>query len=159
MSTLNTSTDNPNRATIPTAQLAQPPRFSRGWFAMGITLIAVGCVWLLASLGYLPDINWVWVLTLFILGLVPLLAAGLNKLTFISGGFFFAASIASVLRQTGKVTINVEVPTLIIIAGVLTLIAMALRLQTPSWLLPRRPIAYPASNESQTARLHSSRAA
>lgn len=152
-----TTTDAP--LPIPTADFAHAPRFSRGWFAMGITLIAVGSVWLLASLGYLPNINWVWVLTLFTLGLVPLLAAGLNKLTFISGGFFFAASISSVLRQTGRLELNVEVPSLIIIAGLLTLIAMALRLRTPSWLVATKPVAYPAPNESLASRLHSSRAA
>lgn len=144
---------------IPTAQLLLPSRFSRGWFAMGITLICVGGIWLLASLGYLPDINWVWVLMLFTLGLVPLLAAGLNKLTFISGGFFFASSISSVLRQTGKLSVNIEVPSLIIIAGVLTLVAMVLRLKTPSWLVPRKPIAYPAPNEHLAGRTPSTRAA
>ncbi len=148
-----------NTPDIPTAQLLVPSRFSRGWFAMGITLICVGGVWLLASLGYLPEINWVWVLMLFTLGLVPLLAAGLNKLTFISGGFFFAASISSVLRQTGKLAVNVEVPSLIIIAGILTLIAMALRIKTPTWLVPKRPVAYAVPNEHLAGRVHTTRAA
>jgi hypothetical protein len=144
---------------IPTAQLVVPARFSRGWFAMGVTLICVGSVWLLASLGYLPEINWVWVLMLFALGLIPLLAAGLNKVTFISGGFFFAASISSVLRQTGKLALNVEVPSLIIIAGLLTLIAMALRIKTPTWLVPKRPVAYAAPNEHLAGRVSAGRAA
>lgn len=153
------NTSQSSTADIPTAQLVVPTRFSRGWFAMGITLICVGGVWLLASLGYLPEINWVWVLMLFTLGLVPLLAAGLNKLTFISGGFFFAASISSVLRQTGKLAVNVEVPSLIIIAGILTLIAMVLRLKTPSWLVPKRPVAYAAPNEHLAGHVPSTRAA
>lgn len=153
------NTSQSSTADIPTAEFVVPTRFSRGWFAMGITLICVGGVWLLASLGYLPEINWVWVLMLFTLGLVPLLAAGLNKLTFISGGFFFAASISSVLRQTGKLAVNVEVPSLIIIAGVLTLIAMVLRLKTPSWLVPKRPVAYAAPNEHLAGRVPSTRAA
>lgn len=153
------NTSQSSTADIPTAEFVVPTRFSRGWFAMGITLICVGGVWLLASLGYLPEINWLWVLMLFTLGLVPLLAAGLNKLTFISGGFFFAASISSVLRQTGKLAVNVEVPSLIIIAGIFTLIAMVLRLKTPSWLVPKRPVAYAAPNEHLAGRVPSNRAA
>lgn len=146
-------------ADIPTAEFAANPRFSRGWFAVGLTLMLIGGVWLLASLGYLPEINWFWVLALFSLGLIPLLAGGLNKVTFISGGFFFAASVSSVLRQTGKIALNIEVPTLIIIAGLLTLIAMVLRISTPAWLLPQKPIAYRVPNTNPTSKTQSAAAA
>jgi hypothetical protein len=116
------------------APLGPEPRFSRGWISLGCTLVGVGIVWLLATLGYLPEINWIWVLGLLSLGILPLGIAGLNKITFIVSGFFTCASIASVLTQTNRVELNVAIPSLVIAAGFFTLLSMVLGLRTPDSL-------------------------
>jgi hypothetical protein len=108
-------------------------RFSLRWFVLGTTVLVVGGVSLLAALDYLPDINWVWVLVLLGMAGASLLG-GVNKVSFVLAGTFFAASVGSVLRQTGHVKLNVEVPVLIMFAGVLILLAMALKLRTPTMM-------------------------
>ena len=115
-------------------ELPPETRFGRGWVATGLTLIGVGMGWLLAALGYLPDINWIWVLGLMALGVLTLGIGGLNRATFVVGGFFFCASVGSILRQTGKMPFNVEIPSLVIAAGVLTLFSMVIGLKSPEWM-------------------------
>jgi hypothetical protein len=94
----------------------------------------VGLVWLLATLGFLPEINWIWVLGLLSLGILPLGVGGLNKITFVLAGLFTSASIASVLVQTNRIQLNVAIPTLIIVTGVITLLSMVFGLRTPDAL-------------------------
>ncbi len=115
-------------------ELPPEPSFGRGWVATGFTLVGVGVGWLLASLGYLPEINWVWVLMFMALGILPLGIGGLNRATFVVSGFFFCASLGSILRQTGKISLNVEIPSLVIAAGVLTLVSMVVGLKSPEWM-------------------------
>lgn len=115
-------------------ELPPEARFGRGWVATGLTLIGVGIGWLLAALGYLPEINWIWVLGLMALGVLSLGIGGLNRATFVISGFFFCASIGSILRQTGKMSLNVEIPSLVIAAGVLTLVSMVIGLKSPEWM-------------------------
>jgi hypothetical protein len=58
------------------------------------------------------------------------------------GPFFLIASCLSVLRQTGRLAINMEVPLLVIAAGVLLLVARLKSIPAPTWLIedqdPRR---------------------
>jgi hypothetical protein len=54
--------------------------------------------------------------------------------SFVVGGFFAVASICSVLRQIGKVTAEVEVPALVLTAGILLLIARSNRIPKPRWI-------------------------
>lgn len=115
-------------------ELPPEARFGRGWVATGLTLVGVGIGWLLAALGYLPEINWVWVLMFMALGILPLGISGLNRASFVISGFFFCASIGSILRQTGKMSLNVEIPCLVIAAGVLTLFSMVIGLKSPEWM-------------------------
>jgi hypothetical protein len=114
-------------------EAAEPPaskRFSTPWFVLGTTVLVVGFISLMSSLNYLPDINWVWVLLLLGMSGVSL-TMGLNKVSFVLAGTFLAASVGSVLRQTGRISLNVEVPVLIMIAGALILVAMVCKLRTP----------------------------
>jgi len=122
------------------AQPADEPatkRFSTPWFVLGTTVMVVGFISLMVALDYLPDINWVWVLTLLALAGISL-AGGINKVSFVAAGTFFAASLGSVLRQTGRVSLNVEIPVLIMFTGLLILIAMVCKLRTPSMLKMRK---------------------
>jgi hypothetical protein len=95
----------------------------RSTLVVPIVLILMGGGWLLSSLGVLPEIDWVWTLGLAAGGVLPFLLGGWNKGTFVTGGFFAAACVLSVLRQTGRLDVKVEVPLLVTLLGVLMLVA------------------------------------
>jgi hypothetical protein len=102
--------------------------------AVPVLIIAVGIGWLLTVWDVLPSVNWVWLLCLGIVGVLAL-ASGIDKLTFVVGPFLIVASFFSLLRQTERITVEVEVPSLVITGGVLMLLAALLPLRTPRWLI------------------------
>ena len=105
-----------------------------------VLLITVGGGWLLTTLGIVPGIDWVWTLGLAIVGFLAFLAGGFDKVTFVVGTFFIATSGLSVLRQTGRLTINIEIPLLVILAGILLLIARTPAIPKPQWIVePPKP--------------------
>ncbi|NUQ64530.1 MAG: hypothetical protein HUU20_18855 [Pirellulales bacterium] len=105
-----------------------------------VLLIAVGAGWLLTALGIAPGIDWVWTLGLAVVGFLAFVVGGFDKATFVAGTFFIVTSCLSVLRQTDRITIDVEVPILVMVAGVLLLIARHPAIPVPRWILePPRP--------------------
>jgi hypothetical protein len=100
-----------------------------------ILLITVGAGWLLSTLGVAPRIDWVWTLGLAIVGLLTFVLGGFDKLTVVVGPFFMVASLLSVLRQTGRIPLDVEVPILVILAGILLLIARTPAIPIPKWII------------------------
>jgi hypothetical protein len=100
-----------------------------------VLLIAVGGGWLLTTLGVAPGIDWVWTLGLMVVGFLTFLVGGFDKVTFVAGVFFIVTSCLSVLRQTGRITIDVEVPILVILAGVLLLAARHPAVPVPKWVV------------------------
>jgi len=103
---------------------------------IALCLIALGTAWLLNNIGVMPGVNWIWTLSLAAVALVILAAAGLDKVTAVVVPLLMLASIASVLRQTGKLSSNYEIPGLVIAAGVLILLSHLSPLPPPSWLMP-----------------------
>ena len=101
-----------------------------------ILLITVGTGWLLAILGVAPSIDWVWTLSLAVVGLLSFAVGGFDKVTVVIGPFFIIASGLAVLRQTHRLHVDVEVPILVIVAGVLLLFARTRAIPAPKWLLP-----------------------
>ena len=112
---------------------------SRGAVALSVLLIAVGTGWLLSSLGYAPQIAWLWVLALAGIGVTVFAVSGFDKVSVVVGPFFLAASGLSALRQAGAISFNVEVPVLVILSGVLLLIASRPWVPAPTWFVPERP--------------------
>jgi hypothetical protein len=102
--------------------------------ALPILLITCGTGWLLTTLGAVPGVNWVWTLGLAVTGLLTLVS-GFDKVTVVIGPFLIAASCLSVLRQTGRLELDLEVPILVILSGVLGLIARAQAIPPPTWLI------------------------
>ncbi len=100
-----------------------------------LLLIAVGGGWLLTTLGVAPGINWVWSLGLAAVGFLSFIVGGLDKVTFVTGSFFIVASCMSVLRQVGRIALDVEVPILVIVSGILLLIARLPAIANPNWTL------------------------
>ena len=99
-----------------------------------VLLIAVGTGWLMATIGVAPHILWVWTLSLGAVGVLTFLVWGVDKVTIVIGPLFLLASILSVLRQTERLTLNVEFPILIIATGVLLLLSHWAAVPVPAWL-------------------------
>jgi hypothetical protein len=103
-----------------------------------ILLVTVGTGWLLSTLGVAPRIDWVWTLGLAAVGLLAFVAGGIDKFTVVIGPLFIIASCLSVLRQTGRLDLDVEVPILVIVAGVLLLIVRHPVIPVPNWIVEEK---------------------
>ncbi len=99
-----------------------------------LLIITVGVGWLLTVLHVLPGVNWVWVLALGVTGLLVLVLGGLNKVSVVVGPFLILATFFSLLRQTGRLNMDVEVPLLVISAGILMLVSRLAPLPPPRWM-------------------------
>ncbi len=102
--------------------------------AVSCLIITLGIGWLLTSQSIMPGVDWVWVLGLGVVGVLVLAMGGLDKVTVVVGPFLIFATFLSILRQTGRLTVETEVPVLVIIVGVLTLVSTLLPLPGPRWL-------------------------
>lgn len=98
-------------------------------------LVAVGVGWLLTTLGIAPEINWIWTLGLAVLGILTFVVSGVDKVTIVVGSLLIIASILSVLRQTGRLSIDHEMPILVIVTGVLLFVARTKYVPVPNWLI------------------------
>ena len=101
--------------------------------AAPLMIIALGVGWLLTTQGIMPGVNWIWVLGLAIAG-VLILAAGVDKVSIVLGPFLLAATFFSLLRQTDRLSPDVEIPLLVITFGALFLAARLLPVPIPRWL-------------------------
>jgi len=99
-----------------------------------ILIIALGITWLLNVMDLLPGIDWIWTIGLAVIGILVLAFGGSNKLSLVVGPFLLIGSICSILRQTGKLPINYEVPILVIALGVLLLIVQCLNVPNPEFV-------------------------
>jgi len=99
-----------------------------------LVIIAVGGTWLLNVLEILPGVDWIWTGGLAAAGVLVLVTGGWNRFTAIMGPFLLISSVFSVLRQTGRLELDLEVPLLVIILGLLWLYATVARLPLPAAL-------------------------
>jgi hypothetical protein len=99
-----------------------------------ILVIVVGIGWLLNVQGIIPKVDWIWTIALAVTGVLVIAVGGLDKLTAVVGPFLVISSICAVLRQTGKLSIEREVPILTIILGILMLTVMMVKLPRPGVL-------------------------
>jgi hypothetical protein len=98
-------------------------------------IIIVGVGWLLTARGFGPGINWVWTLGLGAIGILTFLLSGFDKVSVVVGPFFLVSSLLSVLRQTGGLDLDIEVPVLVITIGVLLLVAQLPAIPKPGWFV------------------------
>lgn len=99
-----------------------------------VLLITLGSGWLLTTMGVAPGIHWIWILGLAAVGLLTFVVGGFDKATVVIGSFFIAASCLSVLRQTKRMSIDIEIPVLVIVFGILLLIVRSSAIPAPRWL-------------------------
>lgn len=110
-------------------------KMPKGPFILAILIITVGVGWLMSAQGIGQGINWVWTLSLGVVGVVTfVLSGGLDKFSVVVGPFFLISSLLSVLRQTNQLSANVEVPILVILVGFLFLLAQMPFIRYPSWV-------------------------
>jgi len=114
---------------------------NRAPLVIPILIIVVGVGWLLTAQGFGPDINWVWTLGLGAIGILTFVVSGFDKFSAVIGPFFLLASLLSILRQTDRLSLDIEVPILVISIGALLLLAQLPLIPKPGWLvpLPSRP--------------------
>ncbi|MBU1106838.1 MAG: hypothetical protein KKB51_09245 [Candidatus Riflebacteria bacterium] len=96
-----------------------------------ILTIVVGVTWLLNVMGIMPGVDWVWTVGLAAAGILSIAIGGLNKITVVTGPFLITGSVCSLLRQTGRLPVNYEIPILIIVLGILMFISQLSRLPLP----------------------------
>jgi hypothetical protein len=102
--------------------------------ALPLLLITVGTGWLLTTMGVAPGVNWVWTLGLAVVGLATFVIGGFDKVTIVLGPFMIIASCLSLLRQTGRLERDIEIPILVILSGVLILVARMPAVPLPKWI-------------------------
>ena len=105
------------------------------FFLVPVLLMTIGTGWLLSALGVAPSIDWIWTLGLAMVGIVSIAISGIDKVTVVIAPLFISASCLSVFRQTGRLSLDVEVPILVILAGLLLLVARLPRIPFPSWVI------------------------
>lgn len=99
-----------------------------------ILIIALGIGWLLTTQNIVPGVNWIWVVGLGVTG-VLILVASIDKVTAVVGPFLIAATFFSLMRQTGRISVDTEVPSLVIVFGTLMLLAKILPIPLPKWII------------------------
>lgn len=107
---------------------------SRKSLFVPILILALGICWLLNTLKIMPGVEWIWTGGLAIIGILAVVIGGVNKMTFVVGPFLLICSVFSILRQTGRISIDHEIPILVIVLGGLLLIAQLAPLPNPEWM-------------------------
>jgi hypothetical protein len=111
-----------------------PPR-PKGPIILALLIITVGVGWLLTVRGFAPGINWVWTLGLGIVGILTfIVSGGIDKVSIVLGPIFLLSSGLSILRQQKTLSLDTEVPILVIAIGVLLLIAQMRAIPSARWL-------------------------
>lgn len=86
-------------------------------------ILAVGIGWLLTNLDVLPNVNFVWPVGLAAAGAITLVVHGINKGSIVLGPFLIVTAVLSVARQTGRISLDIEVPVLVVMLGALLLLS------------------------------------
>ena len=100
-------------------------------YVVPVLVIAVGIGWLLNVQGVFPPVDWLWTGGLAVVGILMLVIGTIDKLKGVLGPFLIIASICSILRQTEKLSVDKEIPVLVIVLGILLVIVNVINLPTP----------------------------
>ena len=116
-----------------------PSTPSKKTLIVPILMIAIGVGWLLTVQGVIPQVNWIYSLGTSAIGLLCFILFGFDKVSIVLGPFFLVASLLSVLRQTGQISLDSELPILVIVIGILLLIARFPFVPMPNWIDTSEP--------------------
>jgi hypothetical protein len=87
----------------------------------------------MSGLGLMPDVNWVWVGSLTLAGLLTIALGGIDKLTMTIGPWLILAGVGAFLRESGTVSAKLEFPGLVLAFGLLMLLNLLLPIPVPKW--------------------------
>ncbi len=73
------------------------------------------------------------------IGLLTFVVGGFVKFTAVIGPFFILASFLSVLRQSGRLHLDAEVPILVMSIDLLMLVARHSAIPVPKWIIQTPP--------------------
>jgi hypothetical protein len=88
-----------------------------------IVLIVVGAGWLLHSLHWLPNMQWLWILGLAAAGIAILLLDGVTKSSVVAGPLLILAGVMAYLREFHNLGWRFIIPSMLICWGLTMLIA------------------------------------
>jgi hypothetical protein len=109
----------------------------KGPLALSILIIAVGVGWLLTAQGFGAGVDWLWTILLGTVGVLTfVLSGGVDKVSVVIGPFFLVTSVLSILRQRQMISVDVEIPIMVILIGVLLFFAQMGFVPAPGWLTP-----------------------
>ena len=100
--------------------------------AISFLIIALGVAWLLNAMRIAPNLDWIWIIGLGVSGILLLTVTRLDRFNFIAGVSLIVSSVLAALRQSGRLTINIEAPVLFITVGILLFLAQLLPLASSS---------------------------
>ncbi len=96
--------------------------------AISFLIIALGVAWLLNAMRIAPNLDWIWIIGLGVSGILLLTITRLDRFNFVAGVSLIVSSVLAALRQSGRLTINIEAPVLFITVGILLFLAQILPL-------------------------------
>lgn len=99
-----------------------------------VTTIGIG--WLLTVLEVNSQIFWIPVLCMAVGGVLVLAVGGIDKGTVVAGPLLMALAGFAYARQSGLITVEVMLPSIVTVAGVLMFVAYFLPIPFPEWLTP-----------------------
>lgn len=111
---------------------------NRERFVLPVLVIAVGVALLLDVRRVLPGVEWIFPVVFAAAGLLTLYVRRFDKITFVFGPALLVASVTSFLRETGRLSLECELPILIIVLGGLMLLAQLLNIGLPESPKARR---------------------
>ena len=88
-----------------------------------VVLIVLGGTWLLNSLHWLPDVEWLWIGGLASAGAAILLLDGVTKSSVVAGPLLMLAGLLAFLREYHNLGWRFIIPILLVCWGVTMLIA------------------------------------
>jgi hypothetical protein len=112
--------------------------------AISFLIVALGIAWLLNAMRVAPNLDWIWIIGLGVSGILLLTVTRMDRFNFVAGLSLIVSSVLAVLRQSGKLTVNVEAPVLFITIGILLLLAQFIPLPASAPTLDEKP---PEANE------------
>jgi len=110
------------------------PKKRMAWIAAPVLITTLGTGQLLTVHGVIPGVEWAWVLLLAMVGGLLLVIDGFNKLSTVVGPTLIAAALLSFLRQTARISIASEIPSLLIVVGLFWTASHLLPLPLPAWI-------------------------
>lgn len=93
--------------------------------SLPILLIVIGAAWLLHSLNWMPDVQWLWIIGLAASGIAILVLDGITKSSVVAGPLLILAGFLSFFHQYYNLGWRYIVPVMLLSAGLLMLVSRA----------------------------------